>query len=106
MSFSDNLNSLMDKNNVKTADLARGIGTSGSQVSGWRSGQKEPTYKNILKILDFFDVSADIIFGREQTIRLSAIENDLISGFRSLTEYEKGIIIGRLEGMIELKKEC
>lgn len=101
MSFSENLNKLMEKNNIRGIDLAEGIGTSGTQVSAWRSGKKDPTYKNILKIVDFLDVPADMIFGRKQQIKLSDTELKLINVFRNLSDIDKGRLLERLDMMAE-----
>lgn len=54
--FSGNLRRYMEKDNIKTADLARALGYSFTTVSDWVNGRKYPRMDKVQQIADYFGV--------------------------------------------------
>ena len=49
--------------------LAASTGISQGLISDYKSGKKEPTLQNLIKIADALDVSLDCLAGRERSIK-------------------------------------
>ena len=62
--FADRLKELRAERKVSQAKLANELGVSFSVVCYWETDRSEPTAVNIVKIADYFGVSADYLLGR------------------------------------------
>ena len=47
-------------------ELAEIIGIKRNTYSDWENGKTEPSFENLIKLADLFEVSLDWLFGREQ----------------------------------------
>ncbi|MBQ3220264.1 MAG: helix-turn-helix transcriptional regulator [Clostridia bacterium] len=63
--FADRLLELRKEKNLSQATLAKALGVSFSVVCYWETNRSEPTAPNIVKIAEFFNVSADYLLGLE-----------------------------------------
>lgn len=63
--FADRLLELRKEKNLSQATLAKLLGVSFSVVCYWETNRSEPTAPNIVKIAEFFNVSADYLLGLE-----------------------------------------
>lgn len=63
--FYDNFIRLCNESHKSPSSVATEIGFSRASVSGWKNG-KNPTDATILKIADYFNVSADCLISRDQ----------------------------------------
>ena len=57
-------NELRKEYGISQAKLADCIGVSYAVVCYWETDRSEPTAPNIVKLADFFDVTADYLLGR------------------------------------------
>lgn len=64
--FAERLLELRLDRDLSQAALARALGVSFGIISYWETNRSEPTCSNLLKIADFFDVSADYLLGRKE----------------------------------------
>ena len=77
----------------------------------YENGDREPPFEFIIKLANFYNVSIDYIAGRTNDKKgfnksdLPELEVDLLKKFRSLSEQQRGIIIGRIEAMTEENEE-
>ncbi len=55
---------LRTERNISQAFLAQQIGVSQKAVDYWERGINEPKASYIVKLADYFDVSADYLLGR------------------------------------------
>lgn len=46
-------------------ELAEIIGIKRNTYSDWENGKIEPSFENLIKLADLFEVSLDCLFGRE-----------------------------------------
>lgn len=65
LSFSENLKMLLDKQNLKQADLCRLTGIQTSLMSEYVKGKKSPTIKNAIAIADAFKISLDTLVSNQ-----------------------------------------
>ena len=52
--------------NLSQRQLAKEIGTSQANLSRWEQGLNEPSINECWKLADYFDVSIDIVCGRQE----------------------------------------
>lgn len=64
--FVERLNELMTDEGLKQFDLSRKTGIKHSTLSGLVSGKHTPNYKSLIKIMTFFDCSADYLLGLDE----------------------------------------
>lgn len=72
--FAENLFSLMQEHNVKAPALGKILNTSRTNITRYLRGERLPLYKGFVGIIEYFNVSADVILGRtdyckEETFR-------------------------------------
>lgn len=65
MKIAERLKELRQENALSQSVLAQKIGVSQKAIDYWERGVNEPKATYIVKLADFFDVSADYILGRE-----------------------------------------
>ena len=51
---------------LKANQVAELIGVHKNVLSTWETGQKNPSYENLLKLADLYDCSVDYLLGREE----------------------------------------
>ncbi len=64
--FAKRLIELRTEKGLSQAELAKLIDTSCSIICYWETNRSEPSAPNIVKLCDFFNVSADYILGRKE----------------------------------------
>lgn len=78
--FAQNLKVLRAKMGILQRDAARRLQIQPTAFLAYERGEKLPTVKNLIKIADFFDVSADKLLGRERR----SVKNDILTEAKSL----------------------
>lgn len=63
--FGKKLKELRIEKNLSRRKLGEILSVCNQTVSFWESGNREPDLDAIVKIADFFDVSADYLLGRK-----------------------------------------
>lgn len=64
--FFSRLQSLLDKSNMTYSDLSKELEINKSTISMWKTGKVTPSTKMILKIAEYFNVSATyLMYGEE-----------------------------------------
>ncbi|MDR3292703.1 MAG: helix-turn-helix domain-containing protein [Clostridiales bacterium] len=61
--FSERLLELRQEAKISQARLAKDLGVSFSIICYWETDRSEPTIINLLKIAQYFNVSADFLIG-------------------------------------------
>ena len=72
----ENLVRLRKSKKLKQSDVAKNIEVPVSTYGCWENNVSQPNIKNIKKLVDYFDVSTDIILDRRD-YSLQDIKNDL-----------------------------
>lgn len=92
----------MNERGVTAYQLEKDIGIKQATFGKWKKGS-QPTLDNIIKILNYFQVSADELL---KTNFSSLTENDkeLLELFHQLPEREQIKLIGKVEELVERGK--
>ena len=62
--FSEKLKELRREQNVSQENLGKVLGYSRTAISAYELGRNEPSFSELIKIADFFNVSIDYLLGR------------------------------------------
>ncbi len=68
MKFSDNLRNLRLERGLTQMDLARGLGTSQSSITAWELEKREPDFRTVRKIADYFNVPVSALLPSDDVI--------------------------------------
>lgn len=63
--FTERFNGLLKSRGINAVTLAKEIGVPKSIVYEWRSGMRDPSLENMLRVADYFGVSLEYLTGRE-----------------------------------------
>ena len=69
MSFSERLKMLRTAHNVTQKSVADAVGMSELGYQRYEYGTREPAYKYLIALADYFDVSIDYLVGRSDDPR-------------------------------------
>lgn len=64
--ISNRLKLLRTKRNITQAHFAKILGVARTTYAMYEQGQREPDFKTLIKIADYFDVTLDYLLGREE----------------------------------------
>ncbi|MBE5756582.1 MAG: helix-turn-helix transcriptional regulator [Clostridiales bacterium] len=64
--FGENLLSLMVEQNLNAPKLANILKTDRSNVTRYLRGERLPTFTNFINIINYFNISADVILGLKE----------------------------------------
>ena len=87
--FNEVLKELRTSKNVTQAELAKAIGVSASTIGMYESGEREPNFETEEKIADYFNVSLDVLRGKEDIQKTPSriIMEGILSGkYQKLTK--------------------
>ncbi len=62
--FAENLLSLMQENDLNAPALATLLKTDRTNITRYLRGERLPLYNGFIKLIEFFNVSADVLLGR------------------------------------------
>lgn len=89
MNFKNRISELMAEKGVKQADLCKKANISSALMSNYVNGKASPSLSNAIAIADALDVTLDELAGRVVKVALDEEEQELISKFRELGDFEK-----------------
>ena len=108
------LKELREEIGYSQTQVANAIKTNQRNIGRWENGENEPTSSFIVKLADFFNVSADFILGREDDLGnkistpFSTMDKEtqkLLKIFEILNQRQKERLLAYAEGMLEAEKE-
>ena len=99
MAFIDRLKLLLTTNNISKNKLAKELGIAENSVKSWENGS-QPSADKLIKICKYFNVSADYLLDIDSQ-NLAEKEKQIINQYRSLSNYNKGLIEGFIKGLSE-----
>lgn len=105
--FKNRLKSLRTEKSLTQKALAEALHITVSTLSHWECGYQEPSFRDLLSICDFFEVSIDYLLGRSDDFgvikiegdgaQLSSEETQLLQDFRELEPALKEMLLGIIE---------
>lgn len=73
MQLGDKIKELRTENGLSQGALAKQIGVSQKAIDYWERGINEPKASYIVKLADYFDISADVLLGRVESEHVGRI---------------------------------
>lgn len=64
MDFADVLKNIRKEKNITQEELAKVLNMKRTSISGYETGRKEPDFKTLTEIANYFNVSVDYLLGR------------------------------------------
>lgn len=71
MSFGENLLNLRKSRNLTQKDVYTAVGMSAIGYQRYEYGEREPAYKKLIALADYFDVSIDYLVGRTDNPKIN-----------------------------------
>lgn len=93
MSIIERIISVMEKKNLKMADLSRYLNVYSSVVSNWKTRNTNPPAEYLIQICEFVDEDITYILTGEKTINIQKLteeEQKIIEMYNKLTDKNKG----------------
>lgn len=99
--FAKRLKQLRKNKKITQEDMSNMLGISRQGYGKYENGKAEPDHDTLVKIANYFKVSADYLLGRTDT-SLSTTEND--GGIKFEDEDEREFIMQQLDQYRKIKK--
>lgn len=113
MTILNRIKELTSKKGISLAELERQTNLSSGSITKWN--KSSPSIDKVNALADYFDVSVDYLLGRTELPRYivddaeressieHAIESTFICGGEELTENDRNILKGIIEGYLKSK---
>lgn len=107
MNYAQNLTKFRKEKGISQNQLAELLQTTQQQISKYEKGVQEIPVRHLITIADKYNTSIDYLTGREreQEKSLSEEELNVLKGYVSLTEKNKGKLELFLEQLLETQAE-
>ena len=92
------LKKLRENKKITQLEFSQIMNVAPSTVGLWEQGRREPSYKSLNKIADFYGVTTDYLLGRslDGSLKNSREETNLLQGFRNLTQDSQEALLSLL----------
>lgn len=96
------LKELRKSKNITQLDVATAIGVSSQVLSRYERGEREPDYKTLCKLADFFGVTVDELLGRTpQLFDDARVERpEIMELYELMTPQQQSNLINYARGML------
>lgn len=96
MAFNDRLKESRTNSNLTQEQLAEKLGIAKSTLSGYESGNREPSIATVAKILDILDVDANYLY-QDEVEKITKIvvdikEREILEKYRALDSHGKEMV--------------
>lgn len=89
MKLGDNLKNLLEQYDITQKQLAQQLDITPAALGNYIRNIREPDYRTLIKIADFFHVSTDFLLGHNIHRQYTGDEEILLHIFRSLNEEQQ-----------------
>ena len=95
------LSEIRRQEGVTQKQLANALNVSSGNLCDWEKGRTEPDIERLIKLADYFDVSIDVLVGRETSIKgdsePSTLKRRLLACYNKMSDKEKETLVEFLE---------
>ena len=113
--FGEKIRDLRKEKNLTQKEMAQALSVTISTLSHWECEYQEPSFKDLVSLADFFEVSTDYLLGLSENDTpafknssaptLPKDEKELLELYRQLPFESKQRLIARAEVMLEDTQE-
>ncbi len=93
MKLGDNIKELLEQHDMTQKQMAEALDITPAALGNYIRNIREPDYRTLLRIADYFDVSTDFLLNHQLPSPISHDEELLLNVFRSLTPEQKELYI-------------
>ena len=93
MEFGTILRALLEEKGISQKQMAADLNISASTLGNYIRNLRQPDFKTVCKIADYFSVSTDFLLSHTTKGISTQAENELLQIFRSLNEEQQDIYI-------------
>lgn len=101
--FSDRLKELRKHHNMTQEDLAKALNIGTSTIAMYENNIRKPSYKMLLKMANFFDVSIDYMTGEKEDFQTVEGVSNIIKILNKLDSDEQQQIIDFIQFLANKK---
>lgn len=106
MSLINNILDILKDKHQKQSELCTYLGINTSTMTNWKNRDTDPPAKYIIPICEFLNISPYyLLTGKEKSPSLPDDEQELLSYYNNLPEWEQQRLIGRAAALAEIYKE-
>lgn len=105
MSFGEILKKLRQEKKLTQEELAIKINSSRSNIANYENNNNMPSVEILERLSEIFDVSADYLLGKSETIKLSDEDIKFMKNIKKLSETEKEIIRNTMEAFLDKQEK-
>ncbi|MCL2126574.1 MAG: helix-turn-helix domain-containing protein [Oscillospiraceae bacterium] len=95
MTLGEILKDLLADNDMTQKELAENLNIGPSTIGNYISNYREPDYKTLKILADYFGVSIDFLLDHRASPAISHAEDELLRVFRLLPNDQKALYIGQ-----------
>lgn len=103
MAFADKLRSLIEEHNITQKQLAINLNIAPSTLGNYVQGVREPDFKTLIQLANYFKVSIDYLLGYNSDTTISNSEAELLQIYRSMDNKEQRIFLEQGKVFLRLK---
>lgn len=93
MDFGLKLKSLLVDHHLSQKEFANNINIASSTAGNYIRGEREPDYKTLKVIADYFQVSTDYLLGVESPKADNSLENEILQIVRMLSSHDQELFL-------------
>lgn len=104
--FSEQLRNLRKRADLTQKEFAQMLNVAVGTVGMWEIGKREPDFKTVNRIADFFHVSTDYLFGRKEDREKPTPDDgdgltpEFVRLYEQLSEEEKAFVVKQMKGLL------
>ncbi|MBQ6727616.1 MAG: helix-turn-helix transcriptional regulator [Clostridia bacterium] len=99
------LSEIRRQEGITQKQLAVALNVSSGNLCDWEKGRSEPDIERLIKLADYFDVSIDVLVGRETTAQEESLQRTLrerlLACYNKMSDDEKEKLVDFLEYRIK-----
>jgi len=89
--FSEHLQQIRQAKGLSQGDLAKRTGLKPAAISHFETGQRKPSFDNLIKLAEALGVSMDYLFGGDSK-HASTASSKLLQDFEKLSLRDQGVV--------------
>ncbi len=89
MNLGETIKKLLEQYNITQKELANELSITPSALGNYVQNTREPDYRTLIKIADYFHVSTDFLLNHTTDEKLTQKEEMLVNTFRALTKEQQ-----------------
>ena len=105
MTLGETLKELLEQHHITQKQLAKELHISPSALGNYVQNTREPDYKTLIKIADYFQVTIDFLLNHSQPNKLTHNEELLLNIFRTLPTEQQELYIEQGKLFINFNKK-